>query len=84
MTKVEKQILAVGLANLKLAAINNAKIESIQNMVRNYIYTERKHREEIKMLDKDLQKLKERTASDLPQVFEILISNDFDLSNLKF
>lgn len=83
MTKAERQIIAIGLANLKLSAINNAKLESIQNMVRNSNY-EGKDREKIKMLDKELQILKENTACDLPQVFEILLSDDFKLSDLKF
>ena len=54
MTKAERQILAVGLANLKLNAINNAKLESIQGMLRKYLY-EGKNREEIKKLDKEIK-----------------------------
>lgn len=82
MTKAERQLIAIGLANLKLNAINNAKLESIQNMVRKYNYEE-KDQEKIKILDKELQAIKESTASDLPQAFEIFLSDDFDLQNLR-
>lgn len=83
MTKAERQILAVGLANLKLNAINNAKLESIQGMLRKYLY-EGKNREEIKNLDREIQACMEKAAQDLPLVFEITLHDDFDLSKLKF